>query len=255
MLPGSQNAWYVARGGQTFGPYTWEQMAEHARGGRIGRGDKVLDPRSGSWARPTEIPGLFGSGGAAAAPVGVTAAVKAIAVLVISLAVLATGATVFAYSTGGWLRVYEKDPLAGVREYVDATSTPSATAVVPPEGLAYKGTFKWESAEGVGLKDLQHEDQCYLWIHTTDDGTQATLTYGPLLLDEYHAYLVTQNGSSWVFESPERSLVGRVRIAVDMTDSGMSGTVSRIDHVGAFLGGTLSGTRITYEQYKAAIPG
>jgi hypothetical protein len=37
----AQNGWYVSRKGQTFGPYSWDQIAQHASVGRIGKADMI----------------------------------------------------------------------------------------------------------------------------------------------------------------------------------------------------------------------
>ena len=86
--PSLGGAWHVTRGGQTFGPYTWEEVVHHTNGGRIGRGDKLFDPRSGTWAKPSKVPGLLGPGGAATIPAGLAAYAMTAAVILGLLAVL-----------------------------------------------------------------------------------------------------------------------------------------------------------------------
>ncbi len=257
MTPTPDNAWFVARKGQQYGPYTWDQIAEHASGGRIGRADKILDPRTGAWAKPAKVPGLFGAGGVAATPVGLTAAAKVIAFITISAAVLVGGATSFHYSTGnGWLRVFDKDPIAGVAEFVerdDLSDMDTAAAAIPPEGLAFRGTFDYETTErdapgGV----LKHSEPCWLWIRTTDEGTAASFDYGGV--SGWPVYLTRNAGGYYAFESSDRSLVERVRITVDVTSTRMRGSVTKINNVSSFRSGTFSGDAITYEEWKAEAP-
>nr|MDA3937109.1 hypothetical protein [Actinomycetota bacterium] len=248
---------------QQYGPYTWDQLAEHASGGRIGRADKILDPRTGAWAKSSKVPGLFGSGGVAAAPVGLTAAAKAIAFVTIMLVLVAGGAAVFQYSIpGGYFYEFYKDPptgegdlVAGVTEFVERDDlTPMATAAaIPPEGLTFRGTFDYENTErdapgGV----LKHSDPCWLWIYTTDEGTAADFDFNTV--DGWPVYLVSSSGGHYVFESSVRSLVERVRVVVNVTSTGMRGSVTNINNVSSFKSGTFTGEVITYEEYKAEAP-
>ncbi len=247
-----QDSWYVARGDQTYGPYTWAQMVENARGGRIGKRDKILDPRTGVWTKAPKLSSLFGPGGAAGVSLGLSAATKLAVGIVLGLALVF--ATVMSpYMWGEDIDLEYLTDLLGdavSATQSDATVT-SASTTLPPEGIAFKGTFQWDSAEGGGAKDISHTDPCYLWIYTTDDGTAASFDFGTV--DGWPVFLVTKAGSEYVFESSDRSLVERVRIVADVTDTSVSGKVTKINKVGSFLSGTFTGTSITYEQYKAEV--
>ncbi len=258
MQPPTKDAWYVARGGKTFGPYTWEQIAEHASGRRIGRRDKIYDPRSGAWLDSAKVPGLFGPGGVATAPVGLTMAAKVAAGILMGLAiVLATVMSISAWAGGLSLDYLSEIMQESVRFAQEDPQVTTPKATLPPEGLTFKGTFKWESEEGPGLQNLWHEDTCYLWIHTvvgengTDEVTMCSFDFGTV--DGYPTYLVSQSGSHYVFESSERSLVERVRIVVDVTDTGATGTITKINDVASFIGGTFTTKKIPYEQYKTEV--
>jgi len=254
MQPEAQNGWYVARGGKTYGPYSWDQIAEHASGRRIGKADKILDPRTGAWSKPAQVPGLFGVGGVATAPVGLTTAAKIAIAVILILALGMAGVAVIAIpsTTPGFVK--EVDLVTGVVEIVGRDdSTKSQTAVVPPEGLVYKGTFNWVSEEGEGLKDLTGSDQCYLWIYTTDDGTSASFNYGEHWIDGWPVFLVSQSGTGWVFESSEDSMVERVRIVTSVTDAGATGEITNINGVRAFIRGDFTAKRSTYEAYRADV--
>ena len=245
MQPTTQNAWHVTRGGQTYGPYTWEQIAEHARGGRIGRGDKIFDPRNGVWTKPTQVPGLFGPGGVATVPVGISAAAKVAVGIVLGLVFILSAAFLFMWRTdpAWWMK-------AGQHIAHNDTPITSIKAEVPPEGLTYKGTFHWQSTEGPDVPHLWHDDPCYLWIYTVDDGTAANFDFGTV--DGYPVYLVSHTGSNYVFESSNRSRVEHVRIIANVTDTSMSGSVTNITpDTSSFVDGTFTGTAIPYEQYQA----
>ena len=244
----AQNAWHVARGGQTYGPYTWEQIAEHARGGRIGRRDKILDPRSGVWTKPTQVPGLFGPGGVATVPVGISVAAKVAVGIILGLALVLGAVTSIVYMPTSLGRV--EGIFNEGAAIVQANSTPvaSQSAQMPPEGFTYKGTFQWESKEG-----QRYDDPCYLWVYTTDDGTAADFDFGTV--DGWPLFLVSQSGSRYVFEMSNRSLVGRVKMSASLTDTEASGRITNIDwHADTFSHGTFTGTAIPYEQYMAERP-
>jgi len=267
LLPGT---WHVARGGQTYGPYTWEQIVEHTRGGRISRGDKLFDPRSGVWAKPSKIPGLLGPGGAATIPWGLAAVVMTAAVIVALLAVL------FA-----WM-LTPKEPLPGLGiadnpieiSFVTLPTVPPGTtpATVPsgttpptgltaPEGLTFKGTYRseWKERDAPG-GSLWSDGPCYLWIFTTESGTVASFDFlenigDPTWDGRDWLPLVSHTGSHYVFESSSLTLVDKWRLVVDVTDTGMSGTVTNITpEIGTFIRGDFSGQSITYEQYQAEAP-
>jgi hypothetical protein len=245
-----QNGWFVSRGGQQYGPYDWDQLVRHAGAGRIARSDRIFDPRTGAWAKPSQVSGLFGRGGAAAKPAGLSTAAKIAAGAVLATALLMVGATTvwIASSTPGFVREY--GTVEGMMQAATRDDAPkSATAEVPPEGLVFKGTFDSVTAEGVGAKDLSHSDQAYLWIYTTDEGTAASLDYGEYYVDGWPVYLVSNSGSRFVFESSDRSLVERVRIEVDVSGDSATARVTTIDRIGSFRRGAFRGTSAPYEQY------
>ncbi len=245
MQPTQQNAWHLTRGGQTYGPYTWEQIVQHARGGRIGRGDKLLDPRTNTWVKPSKVPGLFGPGGAATASVGLSKAAKIAAGIVLGMAIL-----LGAYAT---LRFFGTDPATwldkGMGIAQNTTPVTTTKAVMAPEGLTYKGTLRYQELGGPGVPNSWTEETCYLGIHTTDDGTFADLSFGSV--ENFPVLLVRNSGPNYVFESPSGSLVARVEIIAWATDTDVSGTVTTLNDVGSFVSGTFSGEAISYEQYGA----
>ncbi|MDA3935711.1 MAG: DUF4339 domain-containing protein [Actinomycetota bacterium] len=251
MQPVQQNTWHVARGGQTYGPYTWEQIVEHTRGGRIGRGDKILDPRTGTWAKPSQVPGLLGPGGAAATSVGLAAVAKFAVGIILGLAIVLGAVATIWYMPLSLQQA--KNMFDEGSEIVRQNDTPVTSAtggVVPPEGLAFKGMFRYQTAE----KDapdgvLWWDDPCCLWIYMYDGAMCASFDFG--FNDGWPVYLVTQDGSHYVFQSSDRSRVEEVKIVVDITETNMSGTVTNITDISAFIDGTFTGTAITYEQYKA----
>lgn len=53
------DGWYVSRGGEVFGPYTWDRVLEHAHAGLITPDDLVMRPGSDAWVRANEVPALF----------------------------------------------------------------------------------------------------------------------------------------------------------------------------------------------------
>lgn len=252
MQPVQQNTWHVQRGSQTYGPYTWEQIVEHTSGGRIGRRDKILDPRTGTWAKASQVPGLLGPGGAAVIPAGLAVAAKVAVGVLLGLAIVLGVLTSIKYmpTSLGAVKMWFDEGSSIVAQ--NDTSVTAATAVVPPEGLAFKGMFHYQTAE----KDapdgvLRWDEPCYLWIYMYDDGTCASFDFGTN--DGWPVYLVTQDGSHYVFESSDRSLVERVRVVVDITETSMSGTVTNITDISSFIDGTFTGTTITYEQYRAEV--
>jgi len=252
MQPTTPGTWHVARGGQTYGPYTWEQIVEHTSGGRIGRYDKILDPRTGAWVKPSQVPGLLGSGGAAVIPAGLSTVAKIAVGILLSLAtVTALVALSIQYaqttnedwSLNNWVDTW----VSGTVQ--DDTPVTSATGgVVPPEGLAFQGMYHYQNSEG------DRDVPCRLWIYMYDGATCASFDYD---IHDWPVYLVSQDGSHYVFESSTRSFVERWRIEVDITETSMSGTITSIENtreeriVGPVTSGTFTGTAITYEQYQA----
>ncbi len=51
--------WYMAREGERYGPYTWEDVTEFARTGNIGENDLLWSQSTGDWLPAQRIPGLF----------------------------------------------------------------------------------------------------------------------------------------------------------------------------------------------------
>ncbi|MFC1640712.1 hypothetical protein ACFL2D_01535 [Patescibacteria group bacterium] len=135
----------------------------------------------------------------------------------------------------------------------DFQSTPSLSADIAPEGLTFKGTFKWEEKDGARSED---NSICYLWIHTTDDGTIAKFSYGEHLIHGWPVFLAEQTGGHYVFKSagPDRNYVEEVKITVDVTDTGMSGTVENTTiEISNFVRGSFTGESISYELYAAEV--
>jgi Ca-activated chloride channel family protein len=60
--------WYYARHGQTFGPFTPEQLRELARDGKLLPNDLVSKPGAAKWVPANTIPGLFPSNGGVQVP-------------------------------------------------------------------------------------------------------------------------------------------------------------------------------------------
>jgi hypothetical protein len=47
--PPMEDQWYLSREGQQHGPYTWQQLAGHARAGLVGGQDLIWSPSTGEW--------------------------------------------------------------------------------------------------------------------------------------------------------------------------------------------------------------
>ena len=242
----------MTRGGETYGPYTWEQIAEHARGGRIGRGDKIFDPRNGAWMKPSKVPGLFGPGGVATVPVGISAAAKAMVGLIISMAVIMGLASIYLWNYNDMDSEFVKETYEGIMTSVQSdvpVAANSAQEGIPPEGLAFKGTFTWEDEYGFTT------DPCYLYIYnyTPDDVTIADFDFG--IVDGWPLYLVSQSGTSYTFRMSDRSTVGKVQMTVNIVGDAATGNITNIDWVAdSFKQGSFTTTAITYEEYKSIDP-
>jgi hypothetical protein len=52
--------WYWSRGGQQLGPYSWEQLCQFAREGRIQPADQIWHVGWDNWSAASQVPGLFG---------------------------------------------------------------------------------------------------------------------------------------------------------------------------------------------------
>ncbi len=51
--------WYLGRGSETHGPYTWEEITGFARDGNIGKNDLLWSPSGKDWVKGDQVPGLF----------------------------------------------------------------------------------------------------------------------------------------------------------------------------------------------------
>lgn len=259
-----QPRWHLSRGGQTYGPYTWEQVVEHTRAGRIGRGDKLFDPRSGVWARPSKIPGLLGPGGAATIPAGLAAVSMTAVGIVITLALLVASILYFLIPSDTPSATLEANPGSRIVQQGAAASSTSPTVVMAPEGFTFKGTYtaEWAERDAPG-GTLVAAGPCYLWIFTTESGTRATFKFLKNIDIDHPSWdgrtwipLVSHTGSHYVFQSSSSTRVDKWKLVVDITDTGMSGTIRNIDFpdIGSFVGGSFSGQSISYEQYQAEDP-
>ena len=52
--------WYWSRDGQRLGPYSWEQLCQFAREGRIQPVDLIWHAGWGNWSAASQVPGLLG---------------------------------------------------------------------------------------------------------------------------------------------------------------------------------------------------
>jgi hypothetical protein len=251
MQPPPTSGWYVTRKGQQYGPYSWDEIAHHAQAGRIGHRDKILDPRTGAWAKPKQVPGLFGAGGAATVPAGISTATLVAVGIVIGLA--ACLGALMAY------QLVRPDSL--VNAWVQSITSPQrqqpATSAsddeIPPEGLAYKGTFNYESLEGQGTPNLQHTEECWLWIYTDENGTFASFNYGEYAVDGWPVELAAKSGSQYTFRSSDRSLVEEVEIVVNASETQAAGTVRNTTDISSFVKGSFTCSPIPYDQYRAEV--
>ncbi|HSD85431.1 MAG TPA: DUF4339 domain-containing protein, partial [Anaerolineae bacterium] len=53
------DAWYLSQGGQQFGPYSWAQLCQFAREGRIQPADLIWRVGWSNWSTASQIPGLL----------------------------------------------------------------------------------------------------------------------------------------------------------------------------------------------------
>jgi hypothetical protein len=261
-IPGT-GGWFVRRGKNSFGPYSWDQVVEHARAGRIGKSDMLFDPSAGAWAKAPAVASLFGPGGAAAgSAVGLSAAAKAAAILVAVLAVGLAAALMVVVDTGPMWSLAGLTPSDyienSVNQVIDQANHPeqqTASAALPPEGVCYKGTFDSVEAESA-TKNLTYSDTCYLWVYTGENGTQAKFSYGDGLVDGWPGTQSTVPPSglwgSYTFTNP-RSLVEIVEIRAQLSEATARGTIKNTTRIGSFKEGTFSAQRIPYEEYRAAV--
>jgi hypothetical protein len=223
----------------------------------------LFDPSVGTWAKAPAVAALFGPGGAATGmAVGLSAAAKTAAVIVAALAVgLAAAVGMLAWSSPTWglfgitPGTFVEDSVNQVVGQANAPAEQTASAALPPEGVCYKGTFDSVVAESA-TQDLTYSDTCYLWVYTTDTGTQAQFNYGDTLGDGWpgtHS-TVPPNGiwGVYTFSNP-RSLVEIVEIKVQLGEDSAQGTIRNTNDVGSFKEGTFTAKRVTYEEYKATV--
>jgi hypothetical protein len=74
MDTGLASGWHTSRGGATYGPYEWTELATWAREGRLGPDDLVWHAQHPVWTPARQVPGLFAAGAGAASSAGVQAA-------------------------------------------------------------------------------------------------------------------------------------------------------------------------------------
>jgi hypothetical protein len=60
--------WYIQRGAEQYGPYSWEQLAEMAAAGRLLPSDALWRSGAGQWRQAADLPGLFPAHGAPPLP-------------------------------------------------------------------------------------------------------------------------------------------------------------------------------------------
>ena len=131
------------------------------------------------------------------------------------------------------------------------TNTTTTSEETTPDELTFKGTFNWEEKDGARAED---KSTCYLRINTIEGVDMAKFSFGEYLNDGWPVYLVSHTGNRYIFESSERSLVERVRIIVDVTETKMSGTVENITpDISNFVRGSFKGEPISFEMYAAEV--
>lgn len=55
----STPAWHLSRGGESYGPYSWEEMLDFARDGRLQHDDLVWNNDMDAWTKAAEVRELF----------------------------------------------------------------------------------------------------------------------------------------------------------------------------------------------------
>lgn len=180
--------------------------------------------------------------------------VVAAATIITLAALLASFFVFWSMSPGDTLAA---NPGSVIVQQGDTASSTSPTVVMAPEGLAFKGTFRWEDRDG----PVNHwsEGPCYLWIYTTEWGTMGAFDFqedvGYLRWNGRDLPLETHTGTNYVFLSSDLTMVDHWKMVVDVTNTGVSGTITNFTpEIGSFVGGAFSGTTIPYEQYKAEAP-
>ncbi len=258
MSPHGTGGWFVRRGSRSYGPYSWDQIVEHARAGRIGTRDSLFDPATGAWSRAPKVASLFGPGGAATGTlVGLTAAKIAVAIVLILATVIGIGlALVFVNDSSTTPQEYLEESLWSISEAVDDEADSTRVVALPPEGVCYKGTFDSTWLESAS-QTYNRSDTCYLWVYATEDGTYANFSFGDSFVDGWPGAM--QDGpvhdiwGEYTFSNPD-SLVEVVRIEVGLDEDSMTeGSITNTNDVGNFKSGTFSGGRVSYEEYRDAV--
>ena len=57
--PQSSPSWHLNRGGESFGPYSWEEMLTFAADGRIQPEDLVWNSNMTAWTKARDVAGLI----------------------------------------------------------------------------------------------------------------------------------------------------------------------------------------------------
>jgi hypothetical protein len=129
------------------------------------------------------------------------------------------------------------------------------------EGLTFGGTHRSERKErDAPGGSIWSDGPCYLWIYQTEWGIVADFDFEETIGDPTcdgrdMLPLVSQTGSHYVFESSSLTRVDKWRLVVDVTDTGMSGTIGNITpEIGTFIRGSFTGVTISYEEYRTGAP-
>ncbi len=54
-----QGPWHISRGGEQYGPYTWEELKKFAQDGSLGKEDHLWQPGMSEWVKAGAMEGLF----------------------------------------------------------------------------------------------------------------------------------------------------------------------------------------------------
>ncbi len=55
------NQWYLSRDGQSFGPYSWDEIVSFSKTGHLKPQDQLWNPMNNQWMQADQISGLFPS--------------------------------------------------------------------------------------------------------------------------------------------------------------------------------------------------
>jgi hypothetical protein len=114
--------WHLARGGQQYGPYSWQDLQAFARAGNIAGDDLLWNPSTGAWVRADQILGLLEP--PLTATVAATAAAAARPKRRGSLWLVLAGLALAALLGGGWL--LRQQLLAGNENGPQTSASPTA---------------------------------------------------------------------------------------------------------------------------------